>query len=150
MHAKLLLDPIQEGAHHVPEISGKKAVQLVPPHRVAGTFEDMFVFLHVIHDEGNGLLIVHQQVEMLDYLDGLLFQHPLQKVIDALEMIVEGVAVDIARLDQLAHGDLRDDFGLKLLLQCGGKLSLGPIGLFRMCHGSTSCVWFQWIYDTSV
>ena len=39
MHAKLLLDPIQEGAHHVPEISGKKAVQLVPPHRVAGTFE---------------------------------------------------------------------------------------------------------------
>ena len=86
--------------------------RFIPAQRIVGTVEDVLVFLHIIHDKGDDLRVIHQKIVLLDYFDGFLLQRPLQQIIDVFKMIIEGFAIDITIRNQLADGD----FGKWLLL----------------------------------
>lgn len=68
----------------------------------------MSVGFYVIHDKRDCVAIVGHQVEMLQDFNRFLFQHPVQQSVNIFKMIVKGLPVYPAVIDNLSDGYLRE------------------------------------------
>ena len=116
------------------EVAAEKALQLVAPHAVVGAAEDVGVFFHIVHHKKEGVVVVGEQVELLDHLHGLLFQRPLEQIVDVGKVIIKGLAVQVAHADQVVHRDLAQRFVLHLGFQCSRKCLAGLQAGFFVFH----------------
>lgn len=56
------------------KIRTEKAAQLVAPHGVVGTAQNMAVVLDIVNDKGDGVVQIYQQIELFNNLNGFLLQ----------------------------------------------------------------------------
>ena len=115
---------LQVGGHHGPGHPADLSLQILPPAGAVDVVDHQMVVLGVAEHGQQGVLPARRP---LQGALRLMLQEPAQQVVDVLEVVIEGLAVDLARLHQPLHRNVVQEPLLQLGFQrvCQSQLGAG-------------------------
>jgi hypothetical protein len=84
----------------------EETLQRVSSDGMKDTHGDRFVLLYVSKKINAGILPAEEIIVLLDNGNDLMIDHPFKKLVDILKMIIKGLTVQPAALDDFPDADL--------------------------------------------